>query len=201
MQKLGTAEIERLHYWDSQNVSRVEIADRLRIHRNTVKNHLTGRVAYSPQQIARLAQIAGSKPAAASDRLSIYDAATLLPTQPSPARLHRMISEGLLRTERISGRLYTRLAWVRACARKLFDPGLYYGKESIQAYASRPRELFSALRDRRYESPYLQCTRSAYYPAPAVTHAADRLGIALTVPPYRIKLAVARLESVGVYVL
>lgn len=200
MQKLTEGEVELLHRWDRQDVSKLEIARRLRVHRNTITAHLKGRVAYSPALVLKLGLV-GEPPPASGQRMTIYQAAALLPDQPSPSKLHRLIASGALRTERVGRALYTRQAWVRRCAARMFAPGLYFRSESVYVYASRPGDLLRSLAEKKYASPFASCRQISYYPAPTVVSVAEALEISLSVPAYRIKLAVAGLEAVGVYVL
>src|SRR5687768_13784396 len=104
MQKLTEPEIEKLHNWHRQKVSKLKIAEWLQVHRNTVTAHVEGRVAYSPQLVLKLGLV---PPAPASGQMmTIYQASMLLPDQPSPSKLHRLISLGVLRTEQIGRSLF-----------------------------------------------------------------------------------------------
>ena len=203
MQKLTDPQIVLLHRLNQQKIPKGQIARRLQVHRNTITAHLQGRVAYSPEMVVRLGLPPVAMPSReeAMRRLTIYQAATLLPDQPSPSKLHRLVRAGILRTERVAGSLYTRQSWVRRCASKMFQPGLYFRSESLWVYASEPDTLLRSLQGKKYESPLGGCRQVSYYKAPIVCSVADALEVRLSIPAYQVRLAVAGLEAVGVYVL
>lgn len=205
MQKLTEADIERLHYWAHNGVDNSVIAQRLNVHRNTVSLHINGRVAYRPGLVFRLKLKAPATPAIDDPALlTIYNAALILPDQPSHDRLWRLINAGYLKTVKVKGRTLTKMSWVRKCALAMLPkPGLYFRRDSLQLYAKADvDQLLRTLAPKRIQSPLTpNLKRVSYYHAPAVNRVCELLEIPLQVPAWRISIALSCLDQVGVHVI
>lgn len=208
MQKLTDSDVEKLHRLAKQGLPKNVIAARFHVHRNTITAHLSGRVAYSPDLVLRLGSSPSSPSPPPDQFLTIYQAAALLPDQPSPTKVYKLARAGTLRTEVVEFRSYgawrklcTKLEWVRECALAMFPAGLYYRSDSLYIYADRTLDLLDALRTKRYESPLVKRREVSYYPAPTVHAVARALDLRISVPAYRIRIAVLGLDTVGSHVI
>jgi len=199
--KVTPQQIVAIHRLRAESVGVSEIAYRLGVHRNTITKHLHGRVAYSPEILRK---IGGYRFAEfdTQDKIDIYTAAPLIPDQPSPQRLHGLIRRGLLRVERIAGRYVTCIDWVRECALRMYRPGLYYRRDTIERLSAVSDAIFRIVEPMRYVPDCgLLRPKTALYPAPAVYSASVTSGQPIVVPALSVSLALKRLIAVGVAVV
>lgn len=160
MRKLSEYQIARLHQLRRDGHKVGEIAQALEVHRNTITLHLSLRCQYSPALIAKLC-LRSPLPAQFTT-LRVQESAALLPGFPSPRRLQKLVSAGVLDIKKRAGRWTTTEAAIRKASRKMLPQGLWIDSRNIALYF---RDVEAIEEIERVDCQYWPCKQYAYISA------------------------------------